>query len=307
MKRNLRLAAVLFAFLFALGAALPAYAASAEKEEYTYTVRFLAGAQGTIDGEESVVYTGLHYGDRIVFRQNRVQPGNDSKYYVRGIRESGKDNSTVTDAASFTVTGDADYVVAYGLRGDIVAYTVNYTDVNGNELAPSETYYGNVGDRPVVAFQYFDGWQPQAYNLTGTLQKNEGSNVFTFTYTRVEDTLLIPPADLGENPGGVLQPGQGAVLQPNPDIEQGGNNEPDQPANDPDEVENIDGPDTPLSPGVSKDSALVSAKDFAVLMFNMPMGAKAGIISFIVLAGGAIFYFVAFRKRKKHEDEQKAQ
>ena len=42
-----------------------------------------------------------------------------------------------------------------------------------------------MGDRPVVAFLYIDGYEPQAYNLTKTLSKNEADNIFTFVYSRV--------------------------------------------------------------------------------------------------------------------------
>jgi hypothetical protein len=152
-------------------------------EEYTYTVRIFAGAQGTISGQEVVTITGLHYGDRFTFSQKDVTLNNDSKYYIRGIRESGKDNNTITENPSFTVTGDMDYVIGYGLLGDAVAYTVNYVDTDGKTLAPSETYYGNVGDRPVIAYLYIDGYVPQAYNLTGTLLEDASQNQYTFVYT----------------------------------------------------------------------------------------------------------------------------
>ena len=70
-------------------------------------------------------------------------------------------------------------MVAYGIQGDMVSYTVNYQDGGGNELAPSRTYYGAVGDKPVIAYQYIEGYRPDAYNLTKTLGKNEADNVFT--------------------------------------------------------------------------------------------------------------------------------
>ena len=47
----------------------------------------------------------------------------DEKYYVKGIRLAGRDNNTVS-ATTFRVTGDADYVVAYGIKGNLVSYTV---------------------------------------------------------------------------------------------------------------------------------------------------------------------------------------
>lgn len=86
---------------------------------------------------------------------------------------------------SFEVTGDQDYVVAYGIRGNLVEYTVNYQDTDGNTLRESETYRGNVGDYMVVAYLYIEGYQPQAYNLGRTLSENAAQNIFTFVYTPV--------------------------------------------------------------------------------------------------------------------------
>ena len=165
----------------------PAVPARAEGGGYTYTVRFYSGQQGTFaNGQNVIIYEGLSYGSIVTFNSGggNVVLNNGSKYYVKGIRESGRDNNTVS-ASSFVVTGDRDYVVAYGLRGNMVSYTVNYVDLNGDELAPSEIFYGNVGDKPVVAFLYIDGYQPQAYNLTKTLSENEAENVFTFVYVPV--------------------------------------------------------------------------------------------------------------------------
>ena len=64
----------------------------------------------------------------------------------------------------------------------MVAYTVNYEDEQGNKLAESQTFYGNVGDKPVVAYRYIEDYVPQALSLTKTLSDNEAENVFTFKY-----------------------------------------------------------------------------------------------------------------------------
>lgn len=182
MLRLVKRCAALFAAALLL-VCLPAASILAEGAPYTYTVRFYSGQQGTFaDGRQVLVYKDLSYGSIVSFNQGGVVLNDGSKYYVRGIRESGRDNNTVS-ASSFTVTSDRDYVVAYGLRGDMVAYTVNYVDESGTALAPADTYYGNVGDKPVVAFLYIDGYQPQAYNLTKTLVADESQNVFTFVYT----------------------------------------------------------------------------------------------------------------------------
>ena len=162
----------------------PAVPAKAAPGDYTYTIRLYSGQQGTFaNGQRVLTYEGLSYGSTVTFNPNdgNVVLNNGSKYYIKGIRESGRDNNTVS-SRSFTVVGDRDYVVAYGLRGNMVAYTVNYVDITGSALAPSETYYGNVGDKPVIAFMYIDGYQPLAYNLTKTLVENEAENEFTFVY-----------------------------------------------------------------------------------------------------------------------------
>lgn len=183
--------AALFAAVSAAGMTSgPVHAAD---EDYTYTVRLYSGEHSTLkNGGEVLVRTDVAYGSPLPFSiGDVVQLDENDKYYVRGIRESGRDNNTtpLTDAElkqAYTVTEDRDYVVAYGVRGDhTVAYTVRYEDTAGNELAPAQTYYGNIGDRPVVAFLYIEGYIPQAYNLTRTLTGNPEENVLTFRYTRM--------------------------------------------------------------------------------------------------------------------------
>lgn len=202
--------AAVFATIFAMGRIQ-----SRAAEEYAYTVTFYPGNHGTFQGAgelsvneknasdelipvqndgswqieqngEYIRVTGLKAGQYVVFGDvnEAVQLETGSRYYVKGIRVSGRDNSTV-DIPAFPVEGDRDYVVAYGIQGDLTSYVVNYQDAGGNTLAPSRTYYGNVGDKPVVAFRYIEGYQPQAYNLTKTLSQNTAENVFTFTYRRV--------------------------------------------------------------------------------------------------------------------------
>lgn len=189
----------------------PVQSMAAEREAYTYTVTFYAGNHGHFSGNAGVsvssgqnvridnqgsrlVVSGLDYNSRVSFNAPGSTELENDKYYARGIRRSGTDTSEMqVGTPSFEVTGDQDYVVAYGISGDLVEYTVNYQDGNGNTLRQSETYRGNAGDYMVVAYLYIEGYQPQAYNLGRTLSKNAAENVFTFVYTPV-------PED--ENPGG---------------------------------------------------------------------------------------------------------
>lgn len=181
-------------------------------EGYTYRVTIDGGNQGVLTkmaGLEiksasaevtlengKIVIKNLKANDVISFdpQKGAVSMSDDSKYYIQGIRRSGRDTEEMT-ASSFRVTEDSDYVVAYGIKGNLVGYTVRYQDGNGNELAPSQTYYGNVGDKPVVANIYISGYSPRALALTKTLSANEAENVFTFEYVKGETQVIETPGE----------------------------------------------------------------------------------------------------------------
>lgn len=172
----------------------------ASADSYTYTVRIFPGNQASsVNGSAVYVQEGMAPGSRIEFDSSWVTPDND-KYYVMGIREAGKDNTTY--AFSFAVTRDQDYVVAYGVKGETVAYTVRYVDTAGNSLRDSESFNGYAGRRHVVAYRYIDGYQPQAYNLVKTLDANPENNVFTFVYSRIVTPTPTPSPSPSTAPGG---------------------------------------------------------------------------------------------------------
>lgn len=255
---------------------------AAEKEPYSYTVTLSAGNQGSFVGTDAVQVqskeakisldggkikiTDLKQGDQValnVLNDGAVQMEENSKYYVRGVRLSGRDNddAKTTATAAFTVDCDADYVVAYGVKGDIVSYRINYQDANGNAIADSVTYYGNVGDRPMVAYHYIEGYQPQAYNLTKTLSANEAENVFTFVYQPVPEDTVTTETEVVTRPGGTAggttagttegnAPAQGTDENETPDVGGTANEEPDTteiPEEDvPQNVVDLDDEDVPL-------------------------------------------------------------
>ena len=211
-------------------------------QPYTYTVRMFSGAQGTFTAEASSdpevkVIDNVQYStedNRIVFNTGDIKLSDDSKYYVKGIRESGKDNNTVS-VPSQTVKRDIDYVVAYGLLNDPVEYTINYVDSNGNKLLDSETFYGNVGDYMVVAYRYVDGYRPQAYNLQKKeLSANKEENVFTFRYTKVttaQQTTTNPSSNNGSTAGTTVRPNQNTTTTVRPNIGNTANNNANNNAN----------------------------------------------------------------------------
>lgn len=194
MKAFKKLAAAAAAITFLLSLSILTADAAEAPKGYSYQVTLHAGNQGTIGGQDSVTISDLQYGAQISFDLSTIQV-TDDRYYVKGVRLSGRDNNTV-NATAFRVEGDADYVVAYGIKGNLVAYTVKYQDASGRQLAADSTFYGNVGDKPIVAYKYIENYVPQALALTKTLSANEAENVFTFVYTPGEaGTITIPGSD----------------------------------------------------------------------------------------------------------------
>ncbi|MBR0417372.1 MAG: MucBP domain-containing protein [Firmicutes bacterium] len=243
---------LIFALLFA---AMPQGIFAADNV-VTYHVRVYAGnpSIGKLTvGDGKVYEEDVAYGQTFSFDlKNNVEIVN-KEYFAKGIRESGKDNSTY-NATSFKIVRDIDYVVAYGMESTAVTYTVNYVDENGNPLMESATFYGNVGDKPVVAFKYHEGYQPQAYNLTKTLSADPDENVFTFEYTEIPETQTIvipggpagPAGQQGGQQGGEQQEGQqGGEQQGGDNVNPNPNPNPDT---NPEPVDIID-IDPPLAPG----------------------------------------------------------
>ena len=196
------IAAFVLATAMLCGAGVVTSASTAAADAYTYTVTVNAGREGvlnpngiavpshaTISGDsQHIKITGLNYGDRISFLGNIATAADDSDYYVRGVRFGGRDGNTSLAELSFEVTEDRDYVVAFARANDLVPYTVQYVTAAGEPLYEEQVYYGNVGDKPVVACLYFDGYQPRAYNITKTLDADPQQNVLTFVY----DEIVLP-------------------------------------------------------------------------------------------------------------------
>ena len=320
---RLRKGLLIMALLLCMTVQTAFAAEGGNEKEYTYTVTLSAGNQGTfngtggvhviggsaqISGGDAIRITGLRAGDVVVLdaTAGMVDLKNGDKYYIKGVRESGRDNNTVADSA-FTVTKDAEYVVAYGIQGDMVSYTVNYQDGGGNELAPSRTYYGAVGDKPVIAYQYIEGYRPDAYNLTKTLGKNEADNVFTFTYTQsiVQQQAAggegteggtdagapgTPgtPATPGTTAGGAGTAGAGAAAA-------AGTVETPTAENTDEEVPqgtvDLDDEDTP--------KANIDASDSDTVRNPSPVPIVLGIMVAVIALGALIGTYVYFKKKHK--------
>lgn len=210
MKKWKRLLVSLLTVSMTLGASTMSVMAD-DTTPYTYKVTLSAGNKGTINGQNKIEQANIAPDSTVTFNLNDIQV-TDDKYYVKGIRLSGRDNasSELLNTPGFIVKGDADYVVAYGIKGNMVAYTVNYQDASGKSLAESQTFYGNVGDKPVVAYRYVENYIPDALALTKTLSNNESENVFTFTYKPgATDRVVTTTTTITTTVPGTATPGTG--------------------------------------------------------------------------------------------------
>ena len=189
----MRVGAVLIAVCMVAALALPAFAAdtSVENEPYKYTVRIFPGDKGTINGSTDPIVREVEANyswTRGDFDCLNQAASKTDRYYVTGMRESGRDNNTNTlyKSGNFTVDRDIDLVVSYGIKGSDVPYTINYVEYGTNKvLRKSETYHGNDGDQPAVAYLYVEGYVPQYKVMTGTI-KAGSSNEWTFYYISLD-------------------------------------------------------------------------------------------------------------------------
>lgn len=305
------------AFLMACALALGVVCLSpGDARAYTYDVTLYAG-NGTIDGKQSIVlFDGVKYneGERIIQLEERdgvayinghaVIP-EDDRYYVKGIRQAGKDDGAVDLQRIENVEGDMQYVVSYGLKKDQTRYRIDYLDTNGNELRESKYITANVGDKPVAAYEYIEGYIPNAYNITGTLQKDELKNVFKFIYTSVsalgDEVVTIP----GSNKNGIaVGPSIAMRAQADEESAEGGEDgaqagaERGEEATGPVELYDIDDEETPLASSMGPEPSFDSSSDAVAQDEGNSMILPAVIVSLICAAGIIAFLIVMFMRRK---------
>ena len=174
--------------------ASPAYA-----EGYSYTVRVFQGNGGKLKSNPVIIPINEDYRYGLNLFEHATPDVSDSKYVPIGFRLSGEDkiigngqiNGIIEHGQSLPGTGitqDMDFVVAYGVKGETVKYTLKFVEYGtGRELAEPRTYYGRIGDKPVVAYEYIEGYRPLYYSITGTLKENEEDNVWTFEYVALQE------------------------------------------------------------------------------------------------------------------------
>lgn len=314
---------VVLTLLLALCMGLPA-AAFAAPDDTTYTIRLYGGNRGTVNGQNMVEWTGVHYGDTIDLGQANIAV-TDGKYYAKGARPAGLDNVKdvvyVADvdangklSGTVTVTEDADYVIAYGVLADRVEYTVRYVDAAGNELAASQKFMGDIGDTPATAAPYFENYVPNAYTATLALTGDPDQNVITFTYARLATGYTTEQN--GDGTIDVVTPtGDRVALTPSPAVSlpaaavTAGTTESAQSVVALDGTEIMTDNGTPLSAPIESltitddETPLSSADDIA--QANAASSAWNNWVSIALIAGAVVLLVVAFvlwRRNRRKED-----
>lgn len=316
---------VVLTLLLALCMGLPAAAFAAPADsDTTYTIRLYGGNRGTVNGQDMVEWTGVHYGDTVDLGQANIAV-TDGKYYAKGARPAGLDNVKdvvyVADvdangklSGTVTVTEDADYVIAYGVLADRVEYTVRYVDAAGNELAASQKFMGDIGDTPATAAPYFENYVPNAYTATLALTGDPDQNVITFTYARLATGYTTEQN--GDGTIDVVTPtGDRVALTPSPATSlpaaavTAGTAESAQSVVAPDGTEIMTDNGTPLSAPIESltitddETPLSSADDIA--QANAASSAWNNWVSIALIAGAVVLLVVAFvlwRRNRRKED-----
>jgi len=284
----------------------PSFGCMAAEGEYTVTIS--SGVQGTFkNGSDKLTYN-VAAGSELAFAPNSevvlntAEDGTPSKYYVKGIRLSGRDDALVYTTFSKVIDDHQDYVVVYGIKGQQVEYTVKYVDKNGKELADSDIFYGNIGDKPVVACKYIEGYVPQALALEKTLDENAEENVFTFVYTAsaisntrketvyVDGETTIIYIDRGTAVVGGTGGAEGGAGGGEDAEVPGGEDEPAEVVPTPEEIIDLDDEETPLG-----------NIDLEEIQEELPM---TGRVVLVVGSLAALLALIAFLVAKKRQENK---
>ena len=320
---------------------------AAEKSAYTYQITFYAGNIGCFQDtegleisnkdavvtvtESKLVVSGLNLGDTVAFNaQANIKLDEADKHYVQGVRLSGYDNDTVA-ASVFEVERDRDYVVAYGIKGNMTNYTIKYQDPYGNVLAPDEVYYGNVGDKPVIPYLYVDGYEPRYMGLTKTLSANAAENLFVFVYDKIKENIVVivpggeegntgseVPENVGTggitgtggNAGTAGTTGTGTNPGTETDTEVSDENEEENGTEDPDNNESTGGQEEDDEP--EEDSIIVDLDDEEIPLANLEEDLNDteyenkifSSIALIIAALGLLTYIMMLLLKKRAKESE---
>ena len=268
----------------------------------SYTVTFAGGKYGEDKGTVKVAAGSTIY-------PSSMAPQSDyDKYLFTGYHVAGQEGVR----GAVTVNKDMVLVATYGMAGSLVQYTIHFKeygtnkdlkDANGNS---SITYYGNIGDKPLAAYVYIEGYERQAYNITGTLV--DGTNDWTLYYYPIVAAPTPTPVVVNGGGGG----GGGANPQANPQNNPAPATAAPAPAAPtaapaPQEIIDIDDPDVPLAgPTTSEPTATpgpntLDGKNEHNHKQAWIFGTIGGVALVSILA--ALWYAFLYRRRRDNDED----
>ena len=209
MKRVHRIAVLVMTVCLILGTMAVSVYADYEHELTVSPGNGKFSEGNKISGKSITVTDGLTGTITVGGKKVTVTPPDDD-HFVTGIKVAGKDNASATVGTVTLKDEDVDYVVSYGLKSNMVEYTVRYIDLATNTAMDTETHFGVIGEKPVVTFKYFDGYAPaNAYAITQTLTGDPSANVIEFTYNQVDAEGNVVNVII--NDGGAANAGAGGA------------------------------------------------------------------------------------------------
>lgn len=312
MMKKMRIIAVLTMMICMVLASVSAYAA------YDHKVNVSAGngkfesgsdinASGNVSASVDTSSASVTLGGKTT-KVTTMPDGKSpdaSKYFVTGLKVTGRDNSN--RVGNITAENrDLDLVVSYGLKTDMVSYQVQYLDAaTGNPIGglSTETHYGVKGDKPIVSYKYAEGYLPNAYAATKTLSADSSQNVITFWYYAVDNEGRVitvvdgVPAGQAANAagaGGVAAgTGAGAANAGDGTTTVGDNATPL--ADGPAEVVDLDDNNTPKADAEDVDEGKTP--------LSMPVKI-AGVVAILAAIAALIAYLVKRNSQYEDDDEE---
>lgn len=334
MKKSSLKALLLFFLLVCVVAELvpsPAFA-----EDRQYTERIYSGNVGAISGGGVYINGPTNYGDKIDILQTeeedfliikdksgeekiRLSITADEEYFVKGLKESGKEQFST----GYDVKRDQDYVVAYGIEGRKVQYTVQYLLWGSNtKLAADAYFYAEVGDSPITSYIYIDGYVNYRRS-TKVLTDNPDDNILFVYYTRPTTPTTTTTTVVEGGGGGGAAVAGGAAANANP------NNPANNPANNPNQNPNTPQGTNNTAPAPAPTQQYAEYED--ILDLDVPLAAPnipgvgtvsipnapqviepnqsdrvpnwmliAGLVVLVGLIAMLYWYLLFYRKKKKY-------
>lgn len=159
------------------------------KSDYSIdSVKRTSGTGESVDFKLAI--SNLSYKDKISFDAARlVNLGQNSKYYVKGMRLSGSDamvNPVGNTNVTIVVDSDDTYVTAYGV-GKVIPYKVQYLGEKDEALYEEETLYGAEGENIIVPARHIPDYTPDVIEKKIALAKD---TVVVFKYSKLEPTVI---------------------------------------------------------------------------------------------------------------------